>query len=384
MKLFISFAGFMEKVFPLLAPKESPNFTGNPTAPTPNQFDKDTSIATTGFVKKAKGSFTVLRSIFLDTTLQASDVGSCIEVVGGGSSRTITLPPVSSIPEIGASITLRATTTPVLTISPSSGDIISGSESSSHYITDYSAVTLTCSGSNLWFITSGNDRILTPPQFDNDTSIATTQFVQRALGNRAEVVEVNSDITVTAESAGSHFVLFGASKRLVALPNLANCPRGSVFSFSNTTGVPCTLNAASGDVFNANNLGSIILSAGTQLSIISGGTGQWFIDSGSATLKYSAEFFAYKNAAGYQVLPSGIIMQWGSVPAIPAGGSVVVTYPIVFPNAILASSAIAGSSGCLNAILWGGGGNSRASQQLFNNLIGSTATGVGSYFAIGY
>lgn len=35
----------------LKAPLESPTFTGNPTAPTPNNSDNDTSIATTAFVK---------------------------------------------------------------------------------------------------------------------------------------------------------------------------------------------------------------------------------------------------------------------------------------------------------------------------------------------
>ena len=38
------------------APNASPAFTGNPTSPTPNQFDKDTSIATTAFVQRALGN----------------------------------------------------------------------------------------------------------------------------------------------------------------------------------------------------------------------------------------------------------------------------------------------------------------------------------------
>ena len=39
-------------------------------------------------------------------------------------------------------------------------------------------------------------------------------------------------------------------------------------------------------------------------------------------------------AAGYQKLPSGLIIQWGSVGSVGTGG-VVVTYPITFPNAVL-------------------------------------------------
>ena len=47
----------------LKAPLESPTFTGNPTAPTPNNSDNDTSIATTAFVKNQS---------YLTTTTAAS------------------------------------------------------------------------------------------------------------------------------------------------------------------------------------------------------------------------------------------------------------------------------------------------------------------------
>lgn len=42
----------------IYAPKDSPVFTGNPTAPTPALTDNDTSIATTEWVKSAGGGFT--------------------------------------------------------------------------------------------------------------------------------------------------------------------------------------------------------------------------------------------------------------------------------------------------------------------------------------
>ncbi|MGL5396498.1 MAG: gp53-like domain-containing protein [Shewanella sp.] len=81
--------------------------------------------------------------------------------------------------------------------------------------------------------------------------------------------------------------------------------------------------------------------------------------------------------------PGGFIIQWGPIPAINQGGDVVVTYPTPYPNACLATIPVAGSAGCVNSILLGGGGNQRASFKAFNNLAGAPATGAGLYISIG-
>jgi len=48
------------------------------------------------------------------------------------------------------------------------------------------------------------------------------------------------------------------------------------------------------------------------------------------------DFTASLTPNGYQKLPSGLIMQWGSTPpaAIPANGSLVIVFPLTFPNQI--------------------------------------------------
>lgn len=92
------------------------------------------------------------------------------------------------------------------------------------------------------------------------------------------------------------------------------------------------------------------------------------------------------SANGFIALPSwlgGFIIQWGSVPSIQAGGNAVITYPTVFPSALFATIPIAGSNGCINAILSAGGGNSLASFQALNNLPGAMTTGMGVYIAVG-
>lgn len=84
--------------------------------------------------------------------------------------------------------------------------------------------------------------------------------------------------------------------------------------------------------------------------------------------------------------PGGLIIQWGPIPPIPAGGSVVVNYGYSFPESFLAVVPVAGSTkAAANSVLAEGGGNSRVSFQVFNSLPGVTdGTGTGVYIALGF
>ncbi|EOH3300155.1 gp53-like domain-containing protein [Enterobacter asburiae] len=119
---------------------------------------------------------------------------------------------------------------------------------------------------------------------------------------------------------------------------------------------------------------------------ITAGTQKKLVDAAGLNSYFPARGF---NSAGYIRIPNqpgGLILQWGPVPAIPAGGSIVMTYGFAYPGGFLATIPIAGSSAaCANSILAGGGGNNRASFQVYNNLPGvTTATGAGVYISLGY
>lgn len=78
------------------APLASPTFTGDPKAPTPAQFDKDTSLATTAFVRSAIGSYSDRSpSINGAVTLTGADAGSRLEL---GAGAELTFPLCSSVP----------------------------------------------------------------------------------------------------------------------------------------------------------------------------------------------------------------------------------------------------------------------------------------------
>lgn len=102
-------------------------------------------------------------------------------------------------------------------------------------------------------------------------------------------------------------------------------------------------------------------------------------------------YFPYRRfgTSGYIRIPNqpgGLILQWGPIPVIPAGGHVNVNYGFAFPEAYLVVIPIAGSSsGAANSVLSGGAGDPKVSFQVFNSLPGVTdGTGAGAYIALGF
>jgi hypothetical protein len=89
------------------APLASPALTGTPTAPTPAQFDNDTSLATTAFVAASGVQFNPQTRYYSSATqlaLAAADVG-CRLFFNGASDQSVVLPDTSSLP-VGATIYL--------------------------------------------------------------------------------------------------------------------------------------------------------------------------------------------------------------------------------------------------------------------------------------
>lgn len=95
-------------------------------------------------------------------------------------------------------------------------------------------------------------------------------------------------------------------------------------------------------------------------------------------------------AAGYQKLASGLIIQWGALPAIAANSYAQVAFPIAFPTATvvvngLPGSTISGSGSGLSGYQGTGGvGGNTLTGCSFINTSATAGTLAGTYFAIGY
>lgn len=168
----------------------------------------------------------------------------------------------------------------------------------------------------------------TPAQFNKSKTLATTEFVQRALGNmsNAQVLAVNAGATLTAAQAGLLIVAQGGD---ITLPAVSAVPVGATYSFC--VGASSTLSAAGSDkiFFGSQGYGGLTLD--DSLTVISIGGGKWEAISGGEMMRFSPHFQNSVAVNGYQKLPSGLILQWGLITATTAGASVPL--PIAFPNA---------------------------------------------------
>lgn len=241
--------------------------------------------------------------------------------------------------------------------------------------------------------------VATPPQFDNDTSLATTAFVQRALGNRSNLLQYNSTQSLSALAFGATVQGFGSSSFAIELPPTAGATAGSAIEFGNYCGggANLTITSPSANIsWNgvAASVSSIVLAPGDTVTLVWTGIG-WIVTDGSVQLRFSAAFGSSLDGNGYQKLPSGLIIQWGGFSgstAVNAGNGVYesnqinVTWPIAFPNA------------CLQVITGGASdvGGAGLQEQAWNTLrtvggggffVACRASGVslnGSYITVGY
>ena len=168
------------------------HYTRSPIAQTPAQFDNSTRLATTAFVQRASGGFSGFLGVNASTTLNSSVTGQAIQSYASASI-TVTLPLSSTIPT-GNCITFfnNGTSGSVMNVSTQGADTITtpGANITNIPLQLGDTLQVMSRGSAEWDIVGGSAAIqyaqtrgLTAGQFDNSTKLATTAFVQQALGN---------------------------------------------------------------------------------------------------------------------------------------------------------------------------------------------------------
>lgn len=175
---------------------------------------------------------------------------------------------------------------------------------------------------------------VTPAQFDNDTSLATTEFVQRALGNYRNLSAFNASAVLTNSVIGGLISFYGnTAGQTLTLP-MASIAAGGAVTVFNQSSVNLTVARQAADSINAADpsgvasTASITLTPGDSCSLVSNGDATW----NEVGRRTKAFFGSSLAVSGYQKLPSGLIIQWGQVTG-SAGGTTAVTFPIAFPNA---------------------------------------------------
>ena len=184
----------------------------------------------------------------------------------------------------------------------------------------------------------GNPSAPTPPQFDNDTSLATTEFVQISGHKYSQIAQIAAGpAALNASHCGKLIDLPSAYSGALTLPSANGLVDGAVIKVWSGANVPVTVQRSGTDVIYVNNgatVNSITLVPGDSVEFVRFGAGAWVLTGGSAALAFSGIFGSLFSGNGYQKLPGGLILQWRQG-ATSVSGEGNAAWPIAFPNALL-------------------------------------------------
>jgi len=222
----------------------------------------------------------------------------------------------------------------------------------------------------------------TAAPFDVSRSAATSEFVQRALGNYAGARGVSAATQLTAADIGCSIGLGGNSAYTVTLPDILNLPNGATIGFHCRSNAAITIACMGNTQISPQGayLSSIVMNSGESANVVKE-NGIWTVY-GTASLKYAPLISGLVANPGYQKHLSGNIDQWGSGMS-NAGGNVVVTFPISFPRGFFSLVAThAGGDAAMLALI---AVNQQGCTLRIRDAAGSLAANCSvSYFAKGY
>lgn len=221
---------------------------------------------------------------------------------------------------------------------------------------------------------------ITAPQFTNDKKFATTEFVQRALGNMSGYANYTTSTTLTTADAGKYVIFSVSGPATCTLPNPATLPNGTTFTVEVTGGeLTVTATGATGTTF----VGPSMSASASSYKLPAFGMTQFIVIEGQYRVAIGVGK-ALLSANGYQKLPSGLIIQWGRG-TIAGGGasSATVTFPIAFPTNSLAGLAVV--SNHTTPTVYMDGAPISASQMMVRSNAPTGAGGIAfTYVVFGY
>ena len=217
--------------------------------------------------------------------------------------------------------------------------------------------------------------ITTQPQFDNSTKAATTAFVQRALGNLANSNSYGTNTALTNANVGG-IVVPTAGSLGFTLPQVSGLPDGAQITFNGNT-FGCVIAPFAGDTILDGSNGAVVslsLQANDSgiLTVIGG---QWAVTGGElhAVASSTLSFPNSLTTNGWQLVPGGLILQWGqnivSSGSGVAGHTNTISLPISWPNGFLTGNTVfqgsAPGNGGTNPVLAIGSGDSLSTVKIF-------------------
>lgn len=334
-----------------LAKLASPTFSGTPTAPNPTQGDLSTRLATTSYVRNLVAG-QMVKSVAggNDVTLTTDEVGYGMLVFTGALTANINV----IVPNVYRQWVVHNRTSGSfrLTLKTAAGNGLA--------VTQGRQRMLVCNTVDVYspefdYVNTPLQGIPTAPTqslFTADNSLATTAFVKANGASFSDIVVVGNSTNLTSGHANKMVVFqMAAGDAVVQLPVAASCAAGTVLRFMNISNFIANVTVSANDRLNGGST-TIKVGPGDNLELTkSTTTDVWLTSGGSSSQSLSGGMFkSLLSGPGYQILPSGLILQWGgSVTA--ASGNATVVLPLEFPNAHFATLTTAQTALPTNAIV---------------------------------
>ncbi|AZD27958.1 phage tail protein [Pseudomonas chlororaphis] len=345
------------------APLDSPALT-SPTGNTAPQFDNSQLLINSAFLKRRGVEFGDYTNYSASAVLTVADIGKVAAFASEGEM-VATLPTGTLIPRggmvkvlcAGGSVTVKTGGTDTIDAVNYLGSIALSLGDTAEFIRI----------GTLWRLIGGTVALKyaavmsgpnwnTPPKLDNSKSLATTEFVQRALGSFTSSFALGvGDVTLTAVHVGARIEKSGVGT--ITLPKASLLPRGASILITTTSGAGTTVSLAvqAGDSLALNNMAvttPYAMSAGSDILLIVEDS-VWRAHASLECLRTSPLFACSSGAVGYQRLPSGAIDQWGTG-ITDASGYGYITFPVAFPTAMRNLNVLhAGSMGVMTCLVGG-------------------------------
>lgn len=329
-----------------LAKLASPAFSGAPTAPNPVQGDQSSRLATTSYVRNlVAGSMSKSVAGGADVTLTADEVGYGMLTFTGVLSASINV----IVPNVYRQWVVHNRTSGAftLTIKTVAGSGVSITQGRQKIVVCNSVDVYSPEFDYVNTALVGSPTATTGALFDATTRVATTEFVQRAIGNFSNTRSIQSATQLTAADCGIAIGLGGGAEYVVTLPSPTDVPSGATIAMHCRATVPITVASKSGNQISPE--GSVInsiklLNGESALFVREGGI--WAVH-GVGALKYSVGMTISQGTNGYQRLPSGLIIQWGANSTAVGAASANFSFTVPFPSACLQIVASDSGNSCI-------------------------------------
>jgi hypothetical protein len=348
-----------------IASLDSPVFVGNPTAPTPAQFDKDKSLATTEFVKRTGLEYGDYTNYGATATLTAADIGK-VSAFASAGPMTATLPTGPTIPR-GAVVKILCAGGSV-TVTVAAGDSIDAVNIIGNIPMALGDTAEFIRIGSLWRLIGGSVLLkysavmsgpnwITPPQFDKSKSLATAEFVQRSGLQYSGFLSFQGALTGQLTHIGGVVHFHGSGSNSYSLPDSAvnGLPVGATIRLQNWGIGPMALAVQGTDkmqenIDNSPTGANRSIPPDTYVDCIYIGARNWLL-AGTGVVAKTRPWGCSLGQSWHQKLPSGLIIQSFTAQFSAAAKSAAFNLPIAFPSAhfgctvTLTDSAIYDSSG---------------------------------------